>query len=139
MSLYKYLGIDIHHKINWNYSIDKRINGGWKYYYGLENNCKLANLWLCDTNKLMFETLEVGRGKNTKLNSIKLQIDIAKCLQNDYNRLLFIENFGRIPKIQRVHKVTGVSVIKSVEEFSRKRWRFPVVGRVEINSSNTPP
>jgi hypothetical protein len=37
---YKYLGIDIHHKLNWNYSIEKRINGGWKAYYGLENNCK---------------------------------------------------------------------------------------------------
>ena len=32
---YKYLGIDIHHKLNWNYSIEKRINGGWKAYYGL--------------------------------------------------------------------------------------------------------
>ena len=27
---YKYLGIDIHHKLKWNYSIEKRINGGWK-------------------------------------------------------------------------------------------------------------
>ena len=27
---YKYLGIDIHHKFNWNYSIEKRINGGGK-------------------------------------------------------------------------------------------------------------
>jgi hypothetical protein len=27
---YKYLGIDIHHKLNWNYNIEKRINGGWK-------------------------------------------------------------------------------------------------------------
>ena len=26
---YKYLRIDIHHKLNWNYNIDKRINGGW--------------------------------------------------------------------------------------------------------------
>ena len=25
---YKYLGIDIHQKLNWNYSIEKRINGG---------------------------------------------------------------------------------------------------------------
>jgi hypothetical protein len=25
---YKYLGIDIHHKLNWNYSIEKRIIGG---------------------------------------------------------------------------------------------------------------
>jgi hypothetical protein len=42
---YKYLGIDIHHKLNWNYSIEKRIIGGWKAYYGLENNCKSAKLW----------------------------------------------------------------------------------------------
>jgi hypothetical protein len=25
---YKYLGIDIHHKLNWNYSIEKMIIGG---------------------------------------------------------------------------------------------------------------
>jgi hypothetical protein len=37
---YKYLGIDIHHKLNWNYNIKKRIIGGWKDYYVLENNCK---------------------------------------------------------------------------------------------------
>ena len=41
---YKYLGIDIHHKLNWNYNIERRINGGWKAYFGLENNCKSANL-----------------------------------------------------------------------------------------------
>jgi hypothetical protein len=54
---YKYIGIDIHHKLNWNYSIEKRINGGWKAYYGLENNCKLADLWLWDKKNLIFETL----------------------------------------------------------------------------------
>ena len=41
---YKYLRIDIHHKLNWNCSIEKRINGGWKAYFGLENNCKSSNL-----------------------------------------------------------------------------------------------
>ena len=40
MTSYKYLGIDIHHKLNCNYSIEKRIIGGWKDYYVLENNCK---------------------------------------------------------------------------------------------------
>ena len=25
---YKYLRIDIHHKLNWNYNIEKMINGG---------------------------------------------------------------------------------------------------------------
>ena len=28
VSYYKYLRIDLHHKLNWNYSIKKRINGG---------------------------------------------------------------------------------------------------------------
>jgi len=41
---YKYLGINFHHKLNWNYSIEKRINGGWKAYFGLENSCKSTNL-----------------------------------------------------------------------------------------------
>jgi len=57
VTLYKYLETDLHQKINWNYSIEKRINGGWKTYYGLENSCKLANLWLGDQKKPLFETL----------------------------------------------------------------------------------
>jgi hypothetical protein len=41
---YKYLGIDIHHKLNCDYSIAKMIIGGWKAYYALENDCKSADL-----------------------------------------------------------------------------------------------
>jgi hypothetical protein len=41
---YKYLRIDIHHKLNWNYSIEKNIIEGCKSYYGLENNCKSVDL-----------------------------------------------------------------------------------------------
>jgi hypothetical protein len=41
---YKYLRFNLYCKINWNYSIDKRINGWWEVYYGLENSCKLTNL-----------------------------------------------------------------------------------------------
>lgn len=33
---YKYLGIGIHHKLNWNYSIRKCKKGGWKHYYGFQ-------------------------------------------------------------------------------------------------------
>jgi hypothetical protein len=33
---YKYLGIDIHHKLNWNYSIEKRIIGDGKLIMGLK-------------------------------------------------------------------------------------------------------
>ena len=40
----KYLGINIHDKVNWNYNIVEVINGGWKYYYRLENNCKLVEI-----------------------------------------------------------------------------------------------
>ena len=57
VSSYIYLGIDIHHKLNWNYSFEKRINGGWKAYFGLENNCKATNLVMWDKMKLLFETL----------------------------------------------------------------------------------
>ena len=42
---YKYLGIDIHHKLKWKYSIEKIINKAWKAYFGLKNNYKfLENL-----------------------------------------------------------------------------------------------
>jgi hypothetical protein len=44
MTSYKYLGNDIHHKLNWNYSIEKMIIGGWKAYHGLGNNCKSTDL-----------------------------------------------------------------------------------------------
>jgi hypothetical protein len=54
---YKYLGIGIHHKLNWNYRVEKRLNGRWKAYYGLENKCKLADLWLWDKKKLIFDAL----------------------------------------------------------------------------------
>jgi hypothetical protein len=54
---YKYLGINIHHKLNWNYSIEKRIIGGCEAYYGLENNCKSIDIWIWDKKKLLFETL----------------------------------------------------------------------------------
>ena len=57
VSSYKYLGIDIHHKLNWNDSIEKRINGGWKAYFGLENNCKTTNLVMWDRNKFILEIL----------------------------------------------------------------------------------
>ena len=33
------------------------INGGWKSYFGLENNCKAANLVMWYKKKLLFETL----------------------------------------------------------------------------------
>jgi hypothetical protein len=46
MTSYKYLRIDLQQKLNWNYSIEKRINKGWKAYYGLENNCKSKDLCL---------------------------------------------------------------------------------------------
>ena len=56
VSSYKYLGIDIHHKLNWNYSIEKMINGGWKAYFGLENNSKVEKLVMWEKRNLLFET-----------------------------------------------------------------------------------
>ena len=59
MTYYKYLGIDIHHKTNWNYNIEKRINEGWKSYFGLENSCKSTNVVMWDEKKFLFETLVI--------------------------------------------------------------------------------
>jgi hypothetical protein len=56
---YKYLGIDIHHKFKWNYSIEKMIIGGWKAYYGLEKNYKSVDIWSWNKKKLLFETLVI--------------------------------------------------------------------------------
>jgi hypothetical protein len=59
VSSYKYLIIDIHHKLIWNYSVQEMINGGWKAYYGLENKSKLANfcLWDKENSSLRFSSL----------------------------------------------------------------------------------
>ena len=54
LSSYGYLEIDIHHKLNWNYSIEKRIYEGWKTYFDLENNCKSTNLVMGDKRKFIF-------------------------------------------------------------------------------------
>ena len=70
---YKYLIIDIHRKLNWNYSIEKRINGGWKDYFRLENNCK-------STNK--------------RSSSLKLLSSLLSCMVVKYGGSTFLENIG---------------------------------------------
>ena len=42
---YKYLGIDFHNKLNWDTCKSKRIQGGWKVVYSLQNRCKNTKLW----------------------------------------------------------------------------------------------
>jgi hypothetical protein len=54
---YTYLGTDINHKLNKNYNIDLRINGGWKAYCGLENNYKTTKIWIWDKKKHLFQNL----------------------------------------------------------------------------------
>ena len=80
VSSYKYLGIDIHHKLNWNYNIEKRINGGWKAYFGLENNCKASNLVMWDKKKLLFETLSL------LLSCMDVRFGVAASLENPGER-----------------------------------------------------
>lgn len=41
---YKYLAIDINHKLNWNLSVEKTIFVEWNVYYGLKKNCKNMEL-----------------------------------------------------------------------------------------------
>ena len=46
------LRINIRNNLDWNYIVDKRLNGGWNAYYGLENKCKLVDYWLWDKKKM---------------------------------------------------------------------------------------
>ena len=75
---YKYLGIGSHRMLNWNYNIEKRINGGWKAYFGLENNYKSSNLVMWDKNKL-----------SLKLMSSLLSFKVVK-----YGGATSLENLG---------------------------------------------
>ena len=74
---YKYLGIDIHHKLNWNYSIEKMINGGWKSYFGLENNYNQP-IWSCG--------IKIS-------SSLKLLSSMLSCMVLKYVGATFVENF----------------------------------------------
>jgi len=51
------LRINIRNNPDWNYIVDKRLNGGWNAYYGFENKCKLVDYWLYDKKNLNFHTL----------------------------------------------------------------------------------
>ena len=57
VSSQKYLGIDFPHHLNWNNSIKKRIIGGQKAYYELENNCKFVDIYIWSKNRFLFKTL----------------------------------------------------------------------------------
>jgi len=42
---YKYLTINFNNKLNWEDCRKKRILGGWKALYALQNRCREAKLW----------------------------------------------------------------------------------------------
>ena len=87
VSSYKYLGIDIHHKLNWNYSIEKRINGGWKLILVLKT---IVNQ----------QTLSCGIKISSflKLLSPPLSCTVVKC-----GVATFLENLGgRLSKFRNV-------------------------------------
>ena len=75
---YKDLRIDIHHNLNWNYSIEKGINGGWKAYFGLENNCKSVNLVMWDKRS----------------SYLKILSSVLYCMVVKYGGATFLENHG---------------------------------------------
>ena len=54
---YKYLRIDFNNKLNWEDCRNKRILGGWKALYALQNRCREANLWDWKTIKVLFGLL----------------------------------------------------------------------------------
>lgn len=54
---YKYLGIDFNNKLNGENCRKKRILGGWKTLYALQNKCRETELWDWKTIKVLFGLL----------------------------------------------------------------------------------
>lgn len=54
---YKYLEIDFNNKLNWEDYRKKRLLGGWKTLYALQNRCREAELWDWKTIKVLFGLL----------------------------------------------------------------------------------
>ena len=54
---YKCLGIDFNNKLNWEDCRKKRILGGWKALYALQNRCREAKLCDWKTIKVLFGLL----------------------------------------------------------------------------------
>ena len=54
---YKYLGIDFNNRLNWEDCRNKRILGGWKELYSLQNICREVDLWDYKTIKVLFGLL----------------------------------------------------------------------------------
>lgn len=57
MKEYKYLGIYFHHKLSWETCRSKRIQGGWKASFLLQNRCRKDELWDWKTMKTLFGLL----------------------------------------------------------------------------------
>ena len=106
VSSYNYLGIDIHHKLNCNYSIKKRINGGQKAYFGLENNYKAANLMRnIEQIQKRFITYNLKIKNNTPYPILLIEVGLPSIESLAMTRLLLykhkINNMGdhRLPNL----------------------------------------
>jgi hypothetical protein len=54
---YKYLEIDFHYKLSWETCRAKRIQGGWRASYLIQNWCRKEKLWDWKTKKNLFVLL----------------------------------------------------------------------------------
>lgn len=54
---YKYLGLNFHNHLNWETCRAKRIQGGWKALYSLQNRCRNAELWDWKSKRMLFGLL----------------------------------------------------------------------------------
>ena len=54
---YKYLGIGFHYKLSWETCRAKRVQGGWKASFSLQNRRRKVELWDWKTKKTLFGLL----------------------------------------------------------------------------------
>ena len=83
---YKYLIINIHHKLNWNYSIEKRINGGWKAFLVLKitvnqpiSSCGIKRSSFFKVLSSMLSCMVVKYGGATFLEKLGGRLSKHKC------------------------------------------------------------
>ena len=77
---YKYLRIDIHHELNWNYNIEKKDEWRLKIFFVLKITVNQL-IWSC---------------RIKRSSSLKLLSSMLSCMLMKYGGATFLENHGGI-------------------------------------------
>jgi len=133
---YKYLEIDFNNKLNWENYRKKRILGGWKALYALQNRCREAELWDWKTIKVLFGLLVCPVmlygcelwASSTPVSKWKQIEKIQKCLIMSKFKIkilvpyeIMLSETGATP-IEAIAMVRLIRYLKRIEQMGVGRW-----------------